>query len=183
MTPPAAHEAKDPARDPAKLLTEAWHQAIGCVSDPSTCDRRCWSKHVGDILATEPGRELLRRAEAPISVEALAAVEDALEHFDGCLTEAEHGIRHPHCRKCRDSLTAAEEALGLAALPSPDPEPARVFVGQMDWPCLCGHPKSDHYFGDRLAADGRMHTWCQRELDTCLDFRPSPDPEPVEESR
>ena len=49
---------------------------------------------------------------------------------------------------------------------------AKVFHGQMTWPCLCGDPKSAHYFGDRLGADGRMHTWCQR-CGSCTDFRPA----------
>ena len=37
--------------------------------------------------------------------------------------------------------------------------------------CECGCPKRDHYFGDALGADGRMHTACRRG-DGCPDYRP-----------
>lgn len=45
------------------------------------------------------------------------------------------------------------------------------FVGQMDWPCTCMHQKSTHYFGDRLDANGLMHTSCQSG-DGCDRFVP-----------
>ena len=45
------------------------------------------------------------------------------------------------------------------------------FTGQMTWPCTCGHPKSDHYFGDGLDANGQPHTSCQRR-DGCNRFTP-----------
>lgn len=54
-----------------------------------------------------------------------------------------------------------------------DTSQAETFTGQMTWPCTCGHPKSDHYFGDRLGADGRAHTWCGTP-DDCQDFHPAP---------
>lgn len=76
------------------------------------------------------------------------------------------------------------EALALfAAIPEPAPVAdglVETFTGQGTWPCVCGHPKSDHYFGDMLGNDGRMHTWCQRNgidhwvEDKCLDFTPTP---------
>lgn len=66
--------------------------------------------------------------------------------------------------------------LVLAALTGDSAEGRERFIGQDTWPCVCGHPKSDHYFGDALGRDGRMHTWCQRcrqGIDSgCIDFRP-----------
>lgn len=49
------------------------------------------------------------------------------------------------------------------------------FTGQDSWPCVCGHVKREHYFGDRLGSDGRMHTWCQMDGQHCSDFQPEAD--------
>ena len=56
--------------------------------------------------------------------------------------------------------------------PAKPPEPEK-FTGQGTWPCVCGHAKNDHYFGDKLGRDGQMHTWCQHHPTYCIDFRPA----------
>jgi len=47
--------------------------------------------------------------------------------------------------------------------------------------CQCGHDKRHHYFGDRLGADGQMHTWCQMDPPLhCGDFRAALASQPAE---
>lgn len=106
----------------------------------------------------------------------LAALDAARQQ--GAAEAADRILDDPLIRE--RTLPEQRSALRRAALASPpDAEPPAVFRGQMDWPCLCGHPKADHYFGDALGDDGKAHTWCQREPRECRDFRP--DAEPAEE--
>jgi hypothetical protein len=79
----------------------------------------------------------------------------------------------PAARVAVDKVTCS---CGCHFLPAPrPPEPDRTaalveFTGQGSWPCVCGHVKSSHYFGDALGEDGRMHTWCQMNRGHCTDF-------------
>lgn len=51
----------------------------------------------------------------------------------------------------------------------------RVFSGQCDWPCICGHakclPDESHYFGDPPRGMP-MHTACMVSGCDCRQFRP-----------
>ena len=94
----------------------------------------------------------------------------------GALVAAAIDAMHPAHRAAlpRDPVQGSGAPTNL---PAPadrgGPEEPRVeFTGQMDWPCVCGHAKAAHHFGDKPARDGSFGTWCQMDPDHCYRFTP-----------
>lgn len=142
-----------------------------------------------DAEMAEDFRQAVLAIEAEVRAATLTAAEADAAALRAALGEAATviGMLRSYLLS-GESLSAAEDdallvviAKTRAALATPGVGVEGVeFTGQMDWPCKCGHPKSDHYFGDALGADRRMHTWCQRRLEhetyACIDFTPTPSP-------
>jgi hypothetical protein len=127
-------------------------------------------------------------AEASIATRATdAEVAGLFSKVDNDPDEWHHIGSCPYCTGDHDAAEARSmngnkvlRLLALAAQPAaPEAEPER-FTGQDSWMCVCGHPKSDHYFGDKPAPDGGYGAWCQlNAIDhwtefRCMAFTPAP---------
>ena len=164
-TPAATARKRDPMRLAMQTIHDDHHESLVREGWCSECACR-WPCHTRRSAA-----RALATAEAPGRVAALEAALVALPV--GRYTASRYDTDDLH----RLHVWNAEQSWDLdvprIAAPAPTPsEPVARFTGQDEWPCVCGHVKRRHHFGDTPAIDGSFGAWCQADPMHCVRFTP-----------